>query len=151
MEAQSTAIGFLERFDDSSRYAEGASITALSSLPEIGDYAYRVRVAGGTGATVTTGALRPNANTLYYFQNRVATPGGRKFSMGFVFELERSSVYLTALNNGYIMVRITLSNGERRVFRGQPGLPGEDLDVNTLAQSGFGIKVKGQVLMIAAA
>lgn len=56
-----------------------------------------------------------------------------------------------ALNNGYIMVRITLSNGERRVFRGQPGLPGEDLDVNTLAQSGFGIKVKGQVLMIAAA
>lgn len=97
---QATAIGFLEHFDDSSRYAEGASITALSSLPEIGDYAYRVRVDGGTGATIVSGALRPNANTLYYLQNRVATPGGGKFSMGFVFELERSSVYLTALNNG---------------------------------------------------
>ena len=99
--AQSTAIGFLERFDDSSRYAEGAAITALSSLPEVGTgYAYRVRVVGGTGATVTTGALRPNADTLYYLQNRVATPGGGKFSMGMVLELERSSVYLTALNNG---------------------------------------------------
>jgi hypothetical protein len=60
-------------------------------------------------------------------------------------------VRAAALNNGYIIVRITLSNGERRVFRGQPGLPGEDQDVNALAQSGFGIKVKGQVLMIAAA
>jgi hypothetical protein len=100
MQSQSTAIGFLERFDDSSRYAEGASITALSSLPEVGDYAYRVRVDGGTGATVVSGALRPNANTLYYLQNRVATPGGGKFSMGMVLELERSSVYLTAVNNG---------------------------------------------------
>lgn len=100
MEAQSSAIGFLERFDRNDRYAEGASITANTSLPEIGTgYAYRVRVDGGTGATVVSGALRPNANTLYYLQNRVATPNG-KFSMGFVFELERSSVYLTAVNNG---------------------------------------------------
>lgn len=60
-------------------------------------------------------------------------------------------VRAAALNDGYIVVRITLSNGERRVFRGQPSLPGESLGLNALATSGFGIKVKGQVLMLAAA
>lgn len=60
-------------------------------------------------------------------------------------------VRAAALNDGYIVVRITLSNGERRVFRGQPGLPGEELGLNALATSGFGIKVKGQILMIPAA
>jgi len=60
-------------------------------------------------------------------------------------------VRAAALNDGYIVVRITLSNGERRVFRGQPGLPGESQGLNALATSGFGIKVKGQVLMLPAA
>lgn len=60
-------------------------------------------------------------------------------------------VRAAALNGGYIVVRITLSNGERRVFRGQPGLPGESLGLGALANSGFGIKVKGQVLMLPAA
>jgi hypothetical protein len=45
-------------------------------------------------------------------------------------------------------MRITASNGERRVFRGQPSLPGESQSVNALATSGFGVKVKGQVLML---
>lgn len=60
-------------------------------------------------------------------------------------------VRAAALNGGYIVVRITLSNGERRVFRGQPGLPGESQGLGALASSGFGIKVKGQVLMLPAA
>ena len=60
-------------------------------------------------------------------------------------------VRAAALNDGYIVVRATLSNGERRIFRGKPGLPGESLSLGALATSGFGIKVKGQVLMLAAA
>lgn len=60
-------------------------------------------------------------------------------------------VRAAALNDGYITVRITLSNGERRVFRGQPGLPGESMGLGALATSGFGIKVKGQVLYLPAA
>lgn len=60
-------------------------------------------------------------------------------------------VRAAALNNGFIVVRITLSNGERRVFRGQPGLPGESQGLGALASSGFGIKVKGQILMLPAA
>ena len=54
-----------------------------------------------------------------------------------------------ALNDGFIVCRITLSNGERRVFRGQPGLPGESQGNNgALATSSFSVKVKGQVLML---
>lgn len=60
-------------------------------------------------------------------------------------------VRAAALNDGYITVRITLNNGERRVFRGQPGLPGESMGLGALATSGFGIKVKGQVLFLGAA
>lgn len=53
-----------------------------------------------------------------------------------------------ALNDSYIIVRITASNGERRVFRGQPSLPGESQSLGGLATSGFGVKVKGQVLFL---
>lgn len=56
-----------------------------------------------------------------------------------------------ALNNGYILVRITCSNGERRVFRGQPSLPSESLGVNQIATGAFDVTVKGQVLFLPAA
>lgn len=61
------------------------------------------------------------------------------------------AVRAAALNNGYILVRITCSNGERRVFRGQPSLPSESLGVNQLATGSFDVKVKGQVLFLPAA
>ena len=99
--AQSTSIGFLDRFDREDRYAEAAVITANSSLPEIGSgYAYRVRQVGATVPTVSARALECGGDTLYYLQNRAATPGGGTFSMGLVLELERTSVYLTAVNDG---------------------------------------------------
>ena len=100
IEAQSTSIGFLDRFDRSDRYAEAATITSLSSLPQVGTYPYRVRQDGATTPTVSSGALECGGATLYYLQNRVATPGGGKFSMGLVMELERTANYLTAINNG---------------------------------------------------
>lgn len=56
-----------------------------------------------------------------------------------------------AINNGFVVFRVTLSNGERRVWRGQPGLPGENQALNAAAQSGLSCKVKGQILSIAAA
>ena len=60
-------------------------------------------------------------------------------------------VRAAARNDGYCVFRITCSNGERRVFRGQPSLPGESLGTNQLAQGGFDVTVKGQVLFLAAA
>jgi hypothetical protein len=60
-------------------------------------------------------------------------------------------VRAAALNDGYVVIRVTYSNGERRVLRGQPGLPGESIAVNQLATMSFDVAVKGQVLYLPAA
>ncbi len=57
-------------------------------------------------------------------------------------------VRAAAKAGGYVVVRITLANGERRIFRGQPGLPGEDLSVNQKATAGVSFTVKGAVGML---
>lgn len=53
-------------------------------------------------------------------------------------------------NGGYVVGRITLSNGERRIFRGQPSLPGESLSVGQKATNNLQILVKGFVGMLPA-
>ena len=49
-----------------------------------------------------------------------------------------------------LVFRITFPNGERRVFRGVPSLPGESVAVSQMATGGFGVNVKGRVLMLPA-
>jgi hypothetical protein len=49
-----------------------------------------------------------------------------------------------ALNVSYVVVRITLSNGERRIFRGMPSLPGESLSVGQKATGSLTFAVKRQ-------
>lgn len=56
-----------------------------------------------------------------------------------------------ARSGTYQIFRITFKNGERRVLRGQPSLPGESVAVSAMATGSFSIKVKGQVLKLAAA
>jgi hypothetical protein len=53
-------------------------------------------------------------------------------------------------NGGYVVGRITLSNGERRIFRGQPSLPGESMTVGQKATNNLTILVKGFVGMLPA-
>lgn len=49
-----------------------------------------------------------------------------------------------------IVFRLTLSNGERRIFKGQPSLPGEQLAVNQKATGSFNVAVKGRVMKLPA-
>lgn len=53
-----------------------------------------------------------------------------------------------ALTNGFVVVRLTLSNGERRIWRGQPSVPGESMSVGQLATSGLSITAKGRILKL---
>lgn len=53
-----------------------------------------------------------------------------------------------ALTNGFVLVRLTLSNGERRIWRGQPSVPGESMSVGQLATSGLSITAKGRILKL---
>lgn len=55
-----------------------------------------------------------------------------------------------ALSVSYVVVRITLSNGERRIFRGMPSLPGESLSVGQKATGSLTFAVKGKVGMLTA-
>lgn len=52
-----------------------------------------------------------------------------------------------ARNNGYALVRLTYPGGQRRIFRGQPSLPGEALGVDAVVSGTIGMTVKGFVVM----
>lgn len=53
-------------------------------------------------------------------------------------------------SQGAVVVRITLANGAVRVFRGEPSLPGEDVQQGQLGTGSLDISVKGLVLKLAA-
>ena len=52
-----------------------------------------------------------------------------------------------ARNNGYVLVRLTYPGGQRRIFRGQPSLPGENVSVDAVVSGTIGMTVKGFVVM----
>lgn len=104
--AQSTAVGFLDRFDNSSRYAENATLTNQVSLPEVGGNVYQIATNGATRPKIVAGALEAITDSLDYFANQVTTTGG-KFNMGLVVDFKRSSVYLTAPNNGGFTIAVS--------------------------------------------
>lgn len=56
-----------------------------------------------------------------------------------------------AFNGAFVIMRITFPNGERRVFRGQPSLPGESVALSAMATGSFSLNVKGRVLKLPAA
>jgi Phage tail tube protein, TTP len=62
----------------------------------------------------------------------------------------RAIVQAAARAGTDVVFRFTLSNGERRVFRGQPSLPGEAMSVNQKATGSFNVAVKGQVMYLPA-
>lgn len=51
----------------------------------------------------------------------------------------------TARKAGYLVFRITLKDGNVRIFRGQPSLPGEDVQKGAIGTGSFGVTVKGFV------
>ncbi len=53
-----------------------------------------------------------------------------------------------AKSGAYTVFRITFPNGERRIFRGQPSLPGESVQLSALATSGFSVTVKRDVVYL---
>lgn len=52
----------------------------------------------------------------------------------------------TARDAGYLIFRITLKDGNVRVFRGQPSLPGEDVQKGAIGTGTFSVTVKGYVI-----
>lgn len=53
-----------------------------------------------------------------------------------------------ALDSTALTFRVTLKDGQQRVFRGVPSLPGEDMSVGASATGQFTVLVKGRVLYL---
>lgn len=49
---------------------------------------------------------------------------------------------------GYLVFRITLSDGAQRIFRGQPSLPGESLAVKGLGSGSLSVAIKGDIIYL---
>lgn len=56
-----------------------------------------------------------------------------------------------ALSGTPILGRITFPNGERRLFRGNPSMPGESVAVSAMATGAFGVSAIGRILKLPAA
>lgn len=52
-----------------------------------------------------------------------------------------------ARDGGYAVMRLTYPNGSRRIFRGQPSQPGEDLGIDQNVTGSLSMTVKGYVVM----
>lgn len=53
-----------------------------------------------------------------------------------------------ARNGTNLLFRVTMSNGERRLFYGTPSLPGESMSLSQAATGSFKVAVKGRVLKL---
>ncbi len=53
-----------------------------------------------------------------------------------------------ARNQAYLVWRITLVDGSMRIFRGQPSMPGEDVQVGAIGTGSLSVTVKGAVLYL---
>lgn len=87
IQAQSGARSFFDRFDDSTAYANAATITHLSTAPRVGP-AWRLAVPGGNTAptvlTASRGLVPSNGAGLFYLGSSITTAAG-KFVLAFEF------------------------------------------------------------------
>lgn len=61
-----------------------------------------------------------------------------------------SIVNNAALEQEYLVFRITFKDGAQRIFRGQPSMPGENTQQGALATGSISVTVKGRVLRLPA-
>ncbi len=118
-------------------------ITAWSTLSRAASYKIGGGEADPIDTTVLLDTIRQNANGLLAAQ-----------SVSISLKLDTTDdealdlVRTAALDQAYMVFRITLSDGSQRIFRGQPSLPGEDVGQGALGTGDFGVTVKGAVLFL---
>lgn len=81
-------------------------------------------------------------------QQEVGNLNAQTVTVGGFSDAQNAAVKLVraaGLVGAYIVFRLTFSNGERRIFRGQASLPGESLSVGQKATGSMTFTVKGAV------
>lgn len=106
-------------------------------------------IAGGDADEINKTTLLDNAHQIDY-----GMLGAETVSFDQLSDTQHAAalqIEAAARANTDVTFRITLSNGERRVFRGMPTLPGESQQISQAAQGSFKVAVKGRVLRLPAA
>lgn len=118
-------------------------ITAWSTISRAASYKIGGGAADKIDTTVLLDVIKKNANGLLEAQ-----------SVDIDLKLETQDdealdlIRTAALEQAYLVFRITLSDNSQRVFRGQPSLPGEDVGQGSLGTGAFSVTVTGAVLFL---
>lgn len=118
-------------------------ITAWSTLSRSASYKIGGGEADPIDITVLLDVIKKNANGLLAAQ-----------SVSIDLKLETQDdealglIRTAALEQAYLVFRITLSDNSQRIFRGQPSLPGEDVGQGALGTGTFNVTVSGAVLFL---
>lgn len=118
-------------------------ITVWSTLSRAASYKIGGGEADPIDVTVLMDVIKKNANGLLAAQ-----------SVSIDLKLETQDdeaiglIRTAALEQAYMVFRITLSDGSQRLFRGQPSLPGEDVGQGSLGTGSFNVTVSGAVLFL---
>ena len=147
--AASTDSFSLEELDTSDYPAYTAGniipVTAWSTIARASSYTVGGGDANQLDDTVLLDSITQNVNGLL-----AAQTVSFNLKMEEVQDEALKLVRTAARSQGYAVFRITTKNGARRIFRGQPSLPGEDTQQGAIATGSFSVTVKGEVLFLPA-
>ena len=120
-------------------------ITAWSTLSRAASYAIGGGEADKLDSTTLLDIIKQEENGLLAAQT---VTFGLKLET--VDEEALQLITAAALSQSRMVFRITLSDGAQRVFRGQPSIPGEDVQQGQIATGAISVTVKGQVVKLPA-
>jgi hypothetical protein len=160
--AEYNGIGFYDRFDDYSRYPDGASLTTGVTLPRVGSPWALSYTAGGVagGARVVNGKIQLNRDSGYYLGANATLNDNTNWSMG--VEFYREPTYLTASStNNFTLAfgppNIVLADGSGIQISGNPHINMNESGVNSVnmnfgqtAATGQGSASTDQITTVAA-
>jgi hypothetical protein len=120
-------------------------ITAWSTLARSSSYS----IGGGEGDKLDNTVL---LNVLKQEENGLLAAQTVNFGLKLETVDDEALGLITdaALNQSLLVFRITLSDGAQRVFRGQPSLPGEDVQQGQIGTGAISVTIKGQIVRLPA-
>lgn len=107
------------------------------------------QISGGDAAQLDTTTLLDNQT-----QNEVGMLAAEVVQLDAFSDMQATAMAFlraAARAGSMVVMRITLSNGERRIFRGYPTLPSESLAVNQVATGSMQVICKKMLLRLPAA
>lgn len=140
----------LEGIDTSSftTFSSSASFTPAATWGTLSK-ATNYEISGGEADQLDTTTLLDNQR-----QNEIGMLAAENVKLDAFSDMQDTTmafVMAAARSGSMVIFRITLSNGERRVFRGYPTLPSESLSVNQIATGSMSVVCKKQLLRLPAA